>query len=294
MLLILSRLIRALLARRGLLPVVGRRNRSPRRAPGARVRFLDLVLHQARYDLRAFLRNRQARFSTLILPPALLVVFVTGLGHGSVGPGHVDSSTYYVAGISALAVVVACFANLAVSITTQRESGVLKRRRAAPVPAWALIAGRTLAALVASLAAVAAVCALGRLAYGVDLPLAAVPAFGVTALVGSVTFASLAYALSGAMRSADAAQPTVQAITLPLFVMSGVFTPNVDLPSWLRELGSVLPLEHLANGLHLALDPGPHGLPIAWGDLAALVVWAAAGLAIALCRFQWTPAAASA
>jgi ABC-2 type transport system permease protein len=92
---------------------------------------------------------------------------------------------------------------------------VLKRRRAAAVPASALVAGRVLAALVASLAAVAAVCAIGRVVIGVDLPVAAVPALAVTAIVGSVAFASLAYALSSAIRSTDAAQPLVQAITLP-------------------------------------------------------------------------------
>jgi ABC-2 type transport system permease protein len=227
----------------------------------------------------------------LILPPLLLIVFATEFGSATVGSDHAERSTYYVPAVSALAVLVACFASL-VSITAQRESGVLKRRRVAPVPASALVAGRVLAALVASLAAVAAVGAIGRVAYGVDLPVAAVPALAVTALVGSVAFASLAYALSSAIRSTDAAQPIVQAITLPLYVVSGVFVPEVDLPSWLRELGMVFPLERLADGLHHAYDPGLRSL--AWGDLGVLVVWAAAGLAIALRRFKWTPAAASA
>jgi ABC-2 type transport system permease protein len=290
MLLILCRLFRHL-----------RAGRSPSRAAAhwsvpawwaTKGGFVHLALHQARYDLRAFLRNKQARFSTLILPPLLLIAFATEFGSATVGSDHAERSTYYVPAVSALAVLVACFASLAVSITAQRESGVLKRRRVAPVPASALVAGRVLAALVASLAAVAAVGAIGRVAYGVDLPVAAVPALAVTALVGSVAFASLAYALSSAIRSTDAAQPIVQAITLPLYVVSGVFVPEVDLPSWLRELGMVFPLERLADGLHHAYDPGLRSL--AWGDLGVLVVWAAAGLAIALRRFKWTPAAASA
>lgn len=294
MLLILGRLFRTLRTRRAASTVVAVRSTSPRPVTALPRGYVDLVLHQARYDLRAFLRNNQARFSTLILPPALLVVFVTGFGHSSVGPDHADGARYYVAGISAVAVLVACFANLAVSITTQRESGVLRRRRVAPVPAWVLIAGRTLAAVVASFAAVAAVCVLGRLAYGADVPAVAIPALAVTALVGSVAFATLACALSSTLGSADAAQPIVQAITLPLYVMSGVLTPSANLPSWLRDLGSVFPLEHLANGLHHAFNSDVHGLAIAWGDLGVLVVWAAAGLAIAVSRFKWAPAAASA
>ena len=35
-----------------------------------------LVLHQTRYELLGFLRNRQARFFTLVLPLLFLVIFV--------------------------------------------------------------------------------------------------------------------------------------------------------------------------------------------------------------------------
>ena len=38
-------------------------------------------------------------------------------------------------GIVALGVIAACFGNLVASVTAQRERGVLKRRRATPVPA---------------------------------------------------------------------------------------------------------------------------------------------------------------
>jgi ABC-2 type transport system permease protein len=169
---------------------------------------------------------------------------------------------------------------------------VLKRRRAAPVPASVLIAGRALAAIAVSLAAVGAVCALGRLASGVEPPLDAVPGLLVTVVMGSITFACLAYAVSSAIRSADAAQPAVQAITLPLCVVSGIFIPDAGLPTWLSELGALLPLEPLADGLRHSFDPGTHGVAIAWRDLALLAFWATAGFTLAVRRFNWTPTAA--
>lgn len=46
-----------------------------------------LVLHQARYDLLGFIRNRQARFFTLVLPLLFLVIFVSVFGNDKVGPG---------------------------------------------------------------------------------------------------------------------------------------------------------------------------------------------------------------
>jgi ABC-2 type transport system permease protein len=271
-----------------------RRGESPEpgaaRAPHTSV---GLVLHQARYDLLAVLRNRQSRFFTLILPILFLVIFVSVFGNNKVGPSNVKASTYYVPGISALAVIAGSFVNLVISITAQRESGVLKRRRATPVPAWVLIAGRTLTAVVVSVTVMLVVLLIGRFAYGVRLPASTIPGVAVAAVVGSITFCCLAYALTTVIHSADAAQPMVQAIMLPLYFISGVFIPNVNLPSWLRHVAELFPVQHLADALHHAFDPATNGTGIVWSDLGVLAIWAAAGLTIALIRFTWTPAAAT-
>jgi len=254
----------------------------------------SLVLHQARYDLRAFLRNKQARFFTLILPLLFLIIFVSVFGNNDVGPKHVKASTYYVPGLSALAIIAASFVNLVISITALRESGVLKRRRSTPVPAWVLIAGRTLTAVGVSLVSMTVLVLVGRFAYGVHLPTRTIPGVALTAVVGSAAFCVLAYALSSAIHSEDAAQPMVQAIMLPLYFISGVFIPNVNLPSWLRHVAEVFPVQHLADGLHHAYDPSAHGAGIVWTDLLVLGVWALVGLAVALRRFSWLPSTASA
>jgi ABC-2 type transport system permease protein len=255
---------------------------------------VGLVLHQTRYDLLGFLRNRQARFFTLILPLLFLVIFVSVFGNHTVRATGVKASTYYVPGISALAVIAASFVNLVISITAQREAGILKRRRATPVPAWVLIAGRTLTAMFVSLVVMSVLLLVGRFAYGVHLPTSTFPGVALTALIGSASFCVLGYALSTAIGSADAAQPMVQAIMLPLYFISGVFIPNVNLPSWLRHVAEFFPVQHLADGLHHAYDPAVHGVGLVWSDLAVLGVWALVGLAVALRRFSWTPAARAA
>jgi ABC-2 type transport system permease protein len=189
-------------------------------------------------------------------------------------------------------VIAASFVNLVISIAAQRERGILKRRRATPVPAWVLIAGRTLTALAVSLTVMTVLLLVGRFAYGVHLPSSTIPAVALTAVVGSLTFCVLAYALASAIDSEDAAQPMVQAIMLPLYFISGVFIPNVNLPSWLRHIAEVFPVQHLADGLHHAFDPSVHGTGIVWEDIGVLALWALGGLVVALRRFEWTPAAA--
>jgi|SRR6266508_2246755 len=130
--------------------------------------------------------------------------------------------------------------------------------------------------------------------YGVHLPGSTIPGVLLTAVVGAVAFCCLGYALCTAISSADSAQPMLQAIMLPLYFVSGVFIPNAYLPSWLQQAARVFPVQHLADGLHHAFDPAAGGSGIVWNDLGILALWAAIGMAVALRRFAWVPAAAAA
>ena len=92
-----------------------------------------MSLHQFKYDLRAFMRNRQSQFFTLALPILFLVIFASVFGGADhtvrVAGGRIKTSISYVPGIMTLGIIAAAFVNLVISVTAQRESGVLKRRR---------------------------------------------------------------------------------------------------------------------------------------------------------------------
>jgi hypothetical protein len=61
------------------------------------------------YDLRAFARNRQSRFFTLVLPVLFLVIFASVFGGGgnttAVAGGRISTSVYYVPGIITFGVI---------------------------------------------------------------------------------------------------------------------------------------------------------------------------------------------
>jgi ABC-2 type transport system permease protein len=253
---------------------------------------IRLVLHQTRYDLLTFARNRQARFFTVLLPVTFLVIFAGVFGNHLIGPDRIPTSTYYVPGIAALAVLSASFSNLVIAVTTQRELGILKRRRATPSPAVVVIAGRAITSLVVSLAVTAVVIALGAIVFGVDVVPGAVGAIVLSIAIGSLALACLGYAVVTLIASADSAQPVAQAITLPLAFISGVYIPSIQLPATLREIARVFPLQHLVAALSRGFLPGSTG--IAWGDLAFLAAWGLAGFVLALTRFRWAPAAVEA
>ena len=251
-----------------------------------------LILHQTRFDLRSFRRDKQARFTTLALPVVLLVAFVS-VGGGNktfVQDGQtITTAVFFVPGLIALAVISASFSNLLTDLVAQRDSGVLKRRRATPVPAFALIGGRTLTAAAISLVTATLLLLAGGNVYDITIPNHALPAVALMIILGSVTFSALAYALAPSIRSSSAIQPVITLVLLPLYAISGVLLPNSKNPAWLNHIASALPLQHLAHGLHHAFDPTTHGLGISPIDLAVLAAWALAALALATRRFTWLP-----
>lgn len=249
-----------------------------------------LVAHQFRYDLKVFWRNRQARFFTLGLPVGMLFLFVAIFGRDSyLLSGHgVRGSTYYLANLVGFGTVDAAMMSMAVGIVATRESGILKRRRATPQPAWAIVVSRALTGIVTSLVLAAVLLVVGRVAYSASVPLHGLPALALAIAVGTFAFCSLGFAASGLIRNVDAAQPVMMAVTLPLFFISGIFVPWPFVPSWLRVVAELFPVRHLASAVLAPLTPGS-GSGVRTVDLAVVAVWGIAGLLVAARTFRWTP-----
>lgn len=250
-----------------------------------------LVGHQFRYELVEFLQNAQSRFFTLALPVILLVILVAILGsHHTLGhTGIATLKIYYVPAMLAFGVVWASVINLAVNLTVAREEGVLKRRHAAPVPAWVFIAARSATAVILSLAIVALLLAVGALAFGVHLSASRVPGLLAAVVVGSLAFCCMGYALVTFVASEDGALPVILGITLPLYFISGIFIEYAGIPHTIRDVAAVFPVRPLAAAMLLAFDRHASGAAIAGRDLLIVAAWGAAGLALALRRFSWEP-----
>jgi ABC-2 type transport system permease protein len=257
---------------------------------------LMLIAHQVRYDLRTSLRNPRARFFTFFFPVVILVVFngVFGHGHTVVYGTRVDLSRFYVPGILAMSIVVASYANLVISLTSLRETGVLKRRRATPVPASLLVAGQALSTVVITAIMGTFLLVIAKVLYGVDMSAGGLVAMAITTVVATLSFSCIGYAVSILVGSPEAAQPLVQATMLPLWFISGVFIPTASLSHALREVGKLFPVEHVAAGLHLASVRSSFSAAISVSDLLALAAWGVAAALFCAWRFSWLPSTATA
>jgi len=258
-------------------------------SPGRAVR---LVAHQVRYDALIFLRDRQSTFFTVALPVIFLVIFAgvfkndtTTLSNGR----RIDQAAYYVPQIIALGIVSAAFNNVVGTIIAQRETGVLKRRRATPVPAWVIVVSRALTALAISAVLVVVLLAVGRLFYGVRIEAGALPGIAVSSVVSALSLCAIAYALTTLVHSQEAATPVIQGITLPIFFISGVFFPEEIVPDWLLTVASIFPVRHIGHALLAAFEPGRPAAGIDAKAIGIVAAWGVAGLVIATRRFTWMP-----
>jgi len=257
----------------------------------ARRRLPSLIGHQFGSDFRCFRRNIQSVFFTVILPVLFLVIFASIFRNATVKVpgGTMKESVYYVPAIITFGLIAAAFSNLTVTVVRNRESGIYKRRRATPLPASAVITARALVSVLTALAITAVLLLIGWSAYGANVPGRTAGAFVLDIIVGAAAFCCLGFAVASLVGNVDAAQPVVQAIVLPLSFVSGVFIATSELPGWLADIGKAFPIEHLTAALLAAYNPHTTGAGLSWGDLGIVAAWGAAGLIIAVWRFNWLP-----
>jgi len=246
---------------------------------------VKLFLHELRTQLRLYTRSRELAFFTFVLPLVLFVLLGSAYGDDEID--HVKGSSYLEAGMLGYGVASVAFAGLAIFIVIRRESGILKRVRATPLPGWAYVAAVIGATLAAYALNTAAVLALGRALFDVPFPeqwLSLV----LTLLLGALAFAAMGLGLTVAIRSAEGASAAVNAIYLPMVFISGSFFSAHSFPQFLSAIADVLPLTYF---IRLTRDVMLHGDEI-WehaGDIAVIAAWGAVGAAVALARFRWSP-----
>jgi ABC-2 type transport system permease protein len=251
-----------------------------------------LTLRQVRYTNKAFWRNPGSAFFTFAFPLMFLVIFTALLGSGTVevAPGVViKQSTYYVAAMSAFAVITASYTNIAISVVFQRDAGILKRTKGTPLPGWSYLGGRVLHVLIVAILLVIITSAFGAVVYNADVPSGVLLLkFLAVVVVGAMSFAALGLATTAIVPNPDAAPPVVNAIILPLLFLSGIFIPfEVDTPEWIKTIARIFPVKHFADAMRAGLYGAPfHFL---WRDVLIVAIWGIAGLILAARFFTWEP-----
>jgi len=250
---------------------------------------LRLTLVQFRYVNKAFWRNPVSAFFTFVFPLMFLVIFTSLLGHYTVriGDRSIDTSTYYVASMACFAAISACFNNIAMAVSFQREEGVLKRIKGTPLPGAAFLGARILHAVFITVVLVALTAAFGHAVYHADIPTGTtLLRFILVILTGAAAFCALGLAITAMIPNADAAAPIVNAVILPVEFLSGIFIAfGNGTPAWILWTARVFPVRHFALGM----EAGFLGTAFNWTDVLVVAAWGVAGLLAGIRYFTWEP-----
>jgi len=251
-------------------------------------------LSRGRIELKSFFRERQAMVFIFAMPAVMLVLLGAIFGHQDAGQ-DVPIGDLYVAGLIGGGVMATSYQNLGISIAFEREQFTLKRLRGTPMPAASYFIGKIIQVLVAAVAEVILLLAVGLGFYHLRLPTSATAwwTFTWVFVLGVAACSLLGIAASSVPRSA--ARNWVAVITFPFVILqfiSGVYVPFFLVPSWLRDIASVFPLEWLVRGMRsvfvpqaVSLEPGHSWMP---GQTALVLgAWVVAGLVLCLTTFRW-------
>jgi len=252
---------------------------------------IALMAHQARFSVRSQLRNPPMIFFGLLLPVIFLLIFAAIFGNATIeyAGGTIKATAYYVPGIVALGLVSTTYMNLAISLTVQRESGLLKRLRATPLPLAVFMFGRVVVQIGFAYLITAVLIFVGWAVFGVPLHAGTIPDIALVLAVSAASFACMGIAMSAAIPNEDTAPAITNVTVLPLYFISGVFFPLTDAPDWMTTVAAIFPVKHLAECLLAAFDPTGAGPGIDWGALAIVAAWGIGSLLLALRYFRWSP-----
>lgn len=249
---------------------------------------LALAAYQTRYSLVGFLRNPRAFVFTIIMPLFLLVILCT-IFHGLTSfAGTKAAAMYYTPAIVSYAMMLAGFNSLTQSVVADREAGLLKRFRGTPMPSWIYLAAEIARTIAVVICTVVVLVLVAVIFYKLKIAADTVAGLVVYTVIGTAVMCSLGLAVTRVCSTIDEAAVVGVFATLILAFISGVFVPETLLPAWLRDIGRVFPLEHLAQGLRMTFSVRASS-GITGEDIGILALWGIVGIVIAIRTFQWQP-----
>jgi ABC-2 type transport system permease protein len=240
---------------------------------------LTLAWRQYRLERRLFWRNPSAAFFNFLLPLLFLAFF------GAIFHSNQHELNVIVPGIAAMSVMSTTFTALAYNMTFLRERGVLKRIRGTPIPGISYLLGIAGNAVTNATLQIAIITLAGRAFFGIGWPRDWLELI-VFVAAGVVCFASLGVAFSHAIPNFESTPAYVNAVFLPVILVSGVFFDPAHTPGFMKGIAEALPLYHLISGLSGAMVKGT-SLATNISALGVIAAWALLGVLLAVRGFSW-------
>jgi ABC-type multidrug transport system permease subunit len=240
----------------------------PATVPG-RPSLIRLLWDQVRWSNQTSWRDPGSVFFATIMPVLVYVISVVFYGSQFDFNGK-PFGLVVASGMIAWAGAVLGFINLPESVLLARERGVLKRLRGTPLPPALYLAGRALSMVWWALLTAVLILTIGVVFLELQVSWSGLLPAALIVVLGVLTMAAAGLAIGSFLPSSKSATAVGLGILLPLAFFSGAF-PIYGAPDWMHQIGSVLPLKPVVDGIATALSPESE--PTNWAGLAITGSW---------------------
>ncbi len=238
---------------------------------------------QIRSNLRLMGRDRSVLFFQLFFPMIFFVIFSFVYG----GAKNPAGMAQVVCMVLVIGVLGSGFFGAGIRAVVERESGILRRFKVAPVGPAPIIIASMVAGLVSYLPVVLIILLAANLQFKMPFPARVLDLF-VFVAIGSISFRAMGMIIASVVNSMQESQIVIQMLYLPMLFLSGVTFPSSFLPVWLQNVAQFLPATYLNKGLQALLITGDSmfsALPLT--AAGALLLTAAAAVFLGIKLFRW-------
>jgi ABC-type multidrug transport system permease subunit len=162
---------------------------------------------------------------------------------------------------------------------------LLKRLAASPMQKRDFLMAPVLARLAFLGPEVAVPLVFGWLAFGMPIR-GGIVSIGIVAITGALMWGALGLLMGSRARTFEAASGLMNLMSVPMWVLSGVFFSSSNFPDAVQPFIQALPLTALVDALRGVILEGAT-LASLWHELAILATWTVVPFAIALKIFRW-------
>ena len=226
-----------------------------------------IVALESWYEIVKLFRTTSFIVPTLTFPVIFYVFFGITMG-GRMRAGGLSLDVYLIATYGAFGVIMAALSSFGVSVAVERGQGTLRLKHATPMPLYAYVVAKLVAALLISSVIVTLLLVVGMAASNVRIDVRNVAMLFVTLIGGTVPFALLGLTI-GYVVSAQAAIAVLNLLSMPMAFLSGLWIPIDALPRSVQTLAAYLPAYHLGQLALDAIEMPSHGT--AAGHVTALI-----------------------
>jgi ABC-2 type transport system permease protein len=172
-----------------------------------------------------------------------------------------------------------------ITLLLQRQRGLWRRFRAAPLSRATLLGSRAVSGALISFAVLLVNFLFARLVFGVRVEGSLAGFLAVAAAFGLMT-ASFGLLIAALGKTPDATRGLAIFATLLLVMFGGAWIPTFIFPQWLQNITVVMPTRWAIDGLEAMTWRGL-GFQAALAPVAVQLVFAALFGALAVMRFRW-------